>query len=151
MFCFYCCSQACREASTQCHVTSPTLNIDKHADLSVKNNAYPVFPPSWRNEMYQSTIHPFYRLFSPLSPKKNKKINQKGKLLVLFWKIFQRKKNDSNWLNPLFSLSIKQVTRLELDVWASWAPGHAAECISKALFDSKQSIFYSHHTTRMRI
>lgn len=104
------------------------------------------FSSQQRNEIHQSAIHQFYcrslLLCHPKSPK--------GKLLVLCWKIVPRK-NDSNRLNPLFSLSIKPATRPARDVWASWAPGRAAERISKAMFHGKQSVLYSHHATRMRI
>ena len=106
------------------------------------------FSPQWSNEIHQPAIHHFYRPFSPHHPK-----TPKGKLLVLFRKIVTRK-NDCKQLNPLFSLSIKQPTRLSLDVRALQAPGHAVECIGKAMFHGKQhalSLLYLHYTSRMRI
>lgn len=45
----------------------------------------------------------------------------KGKLLVLRWKIVLRKRNYSDRLNPLFSLSIKRATRPTVDVRAARA------------------------------
>lgn len=75
----------------------------------------------------------------------------KGKLLVLRWKIVLRKRNYSDRLNPLFSLSIKRATRPTVDIRAAWAPVCAAEHISRAMFHGKQTVLYSRRATQIRI
>lgn len=92
------------------------------------------FSPQRRNEIHQSDhssiLSPVLSSSATTKPQKES-----------FWCRFEKSspgKNDSNWLNPLFSLSIKQATRPALDVRASWAPGRAAERISKAMFHNKQ-------------
>lgn len=65
----------------------------------------------------------------------------KGKLLVLCWKIVPRKRNYSDWLNPLFFLSIKRATRPTVDERATRAPCVQPSVEAEPCFTANRAFF----------
>lgn len=81
----------CEQASSS--VTSNFPKVSKHTKKKKTYVHLSCFSPQRRNDIHQSAIHQFLSpvLSSSATPKP-----QKGKLLVLFWKIVLRKK----WFQP---------------------------------------------------